>query len=237
MTTIPFLSDHYAFGAHKMPRPTLEAPGERKRWSEHMLCRALNLGTVVAFVGAGCSRPFDYPSWSKFASKILDKTLALNPPGYSATLERYKTLLRKRTRRPEELTSLIGTCKSLLLANNHEDYENLITELFKPAARHDKDLQERDPHRALCDLGIKRFVTPNYDVQLENSLIRERNLAPEDEHLKSLLADTCKKLRPGPKLPLRSFSQDSTNYEELALFALSGVRGSENAVFHCHGRF
>jgi hypothetical protein len=56
------VTDFIAFGGHKLASEPLPDPAQRNQRNEHMLCRALNLGTVVAFVGAGCSAPFHYPT-------------------------------------------------------------------------------------------------------------------------------------------------------------------------------
>jgi tetratricopeptide (TPR) repeat protein len=225
-------ADYFAFGAHKMPHQPGADRAERSRRNEHMLCRALNLGTVVAFVGAGCSAAFGYPNWARFAREMLAFTTRVTPGKHDDALARFRGLLDKTVSpRPEQLTLCIEVCKSILAEEQQlEEYKKELTLLFgRPRRRNPR----YNPYQELFKLAIRRFVTTNYDVELERNLIRVRNLHSDDPLLKKLSART----RRGRQGLLRSFSQTSHDYEQLALFALAKIRGNENAVFHCHGRF
>lgn len=237
------LADQFAFAAHKVPIPSTATRQERVRWHEHMLCRALNLKTVVAFVGAACSTPFGYATWEGFARKVIEKTS--EQPAAAAHKDRlriYAEILEIYAKSDnycpsEQLTLFIATCKSILDgAKDKGIYKNIINEQFGTLVRKTPP-REQDPHQELFSLEINRFVTTNYDIELERSLICAHNLEPDDEDLKKHLPDLDRYLEPGRRRTLRSFSQNSTNFEHLALFSLAQVRGSEYAVFHCHGRF
>ena len=51
---------------------------DRQEHIENLLCRSLNMKTVVAFIGAGSSIPLGYPSWGRLAKdmfQLLEITL------------------------------------------------------------------------------------------------------------------------------------------------------------------
>src|SRR5258708_11344081 len=85
-------SYHYAFGAHKAPLPASTDPQVRVRRYEHMLCRTLNLRALVAFVGAGCSAAFGYPTWEGLALAMIRKTREA-APSYAERLDSFTSLL------------------------------------------------------------------------------------------------------------------------------------------------
>jgi tetratricopeptide (TPR) repeat protein len=233
----PPLSDYVAFGAHKLPPTRIADRDERIRSYEHMLCRALNLRTVVAFVGAGCSAAFGYPNWEEFARKTVELTRRNVPPKHRARLNEYLKVLKSygKGRCPaDKLTLFVEICKSILIEEEKLDaYNRKVRKLFKLRLEAKDVPDERNPYLELFNLKIHRFVTTNYDLELERNLIQARHLESADAALKHL----CGSGRGRPKGTLRSFSQDRRNYEDLALFALAKVRGHEDAVFHCHGRF
>jgi tetratricopeptide (TPR) repeat protein len=232
------LADYFAFGAHKMPHKRGADREERSIRNEHMLCRALNLKTVVAFVGAGCSAAFGYPTWETFASEMIELTASVAPSKHRGTLGRFRGVLNryKEKRDPcpsDRLTLFIDVCKSILAEEQRLDlYKDKVKTLFSL-----KDIKDcnppHNPYHQLFNLDIRRFVTTNYDIELERNLIDVRKLHSDDDLLKGLGAKS-RRARQGL---LRSFSQTTKDYEQLALFALAKIRGNENAVFHCHGRF
>src|ERR1700720_2089952 len=224
------LADYFAFGAHKMPHKLGADREERSKRNEHMLCRALNLGTVVAFVGAGCSAAFGYPTWSTFASEMIRLATGVTPSKHHDALRRFRGVLdTNASPRSDQLTLFIDFCKSILAEEQKLDlYEKKVRTLFGLKRSH----PPYNPYHELFKLDIRRFVTTNYEIELERNLIRERNLHSDDPLLRNLGA----KARRGRQGLLRSFSQNTKDYEQLALFALAKIRGNENAVFHCHGR-
>src|SRR6185503_11326406 len=81
------------------------------------------------------------------------------------------------------------------------------------------------PLAALLDLPLYRFVTTNYDHEIERALMVRRGI-PEEEF--GLSGSSSRQPR--------SFTQKSENCNQLALFALAEVEEARNLVFHCHGR-
>jgi tetratricopeptide (TPR) repeat protein len=239
MTTTS-LTDFFAFGTHKASSERLADRTARSKRNEHMLCRALNLRTVVAFVGSGCSAEFGYPTWESFATRIVKLTKKVapadpRPESYMSVLAEYKR--QKKPCPSYNLTLFIEGCKSILTRENQlEKYYDAVKQLFCLKAKRSEPTY--NPYQNLFKLDIRRFVTTNYDVELERNLIRERNLKPTaaDPLEKDPELNTFYELG-GKKGVLRSFSQNTQDHEQLALFALAKMRGNENAVFHCHGRY
>ncbi len=222
--------------AYKLPlRPGRETREDRSR---SMLLRALDQGTAVAFIGSGISRPFGYPSWTGLSLEVLRRTVrALEQADHVApgSLE-YITELREGARRigkklpPNALMFMIGACKKVLAQNDLSlVYDSLFEKRFAQAPRSNC---EAHVFQALLAMPIQRFVTTNYDCEIERALARFRQgaVTPKDFGLGS------KQDRPDRKGRL-SFTQHTENLGRLALFALAGARGNENMVFHCHGRF
>jgi len=201
-----------------------------------MLCRALNLRTTVAVVGGACSQPLGYPGWQNFCGEVLDRTVASlqelgegkEPRGILQRLREYKQLIEAHSRAaPEDLMFYLGACKSALHEQPWQEhpYHRYLRERFGLSARLYEPAE--NPHRALVGLPINRFVTTNYDCELERALSEGRGI-PMNRFGIDQGSD---------RAPDRlSFTQENEDCDRLAEFALARLRG-EPLVFHCHGRF
>ena len=227
-------------GAHRLP-PAPDAPREdRLRRSREMLFHALTQRAMVAVVGSGCSIPLGYPSWKRLATELIDRTLEVlssrRHGGEGNGRRDHLRRLRQRIDVPapvdsQELMFAIGTCKKALGGDALEDslFHRYFEDRFgrpEPAVP-----VSPNPHRALLRLPINRFVTTNYDCEIERALAIERNTAREELGIGAGAARS-----PGTKSRL-SFTQRPENCDQLALFALARVADANNMVFHCHGRF
>ena len=220
-----------SLGAHRLPPAPNASYEERLRRSREMLARALNEGNTVAVVGSGCSAPLGYPSWRKFATEIVDLAFKAEEDGERRKrLQRFKTRLKTPRVDSRELMFIIGACKRLLAGSSAGDSCRLyIKDRFRlpePPAK-----AEHHPHRALLGLPIHRFVTTNYDCEIELALHTVRGISRAE-----LGIDTTTELSPRPGRRL-SFTQRPESSDQLALFALADVGAAKNMVFHCHGRF
>lgn len=210
------MTEPVALAAHRLPPVPDASREERLRRSREMLAHALTQGSTVAVVGSGCSVPLGYPSWKGFAAEIVDRTLAAFDGGQRERLLRFKSRLGASRVDSQELMFMIGACKRLFGGRPPEDnpYRRYLAERFRPPER--AAGVEHNPHRALLQLPIHRFVTTNYDGELE----------------RALAADPSRASRLG-----LSFTQRPENCDQLALFALARVGQADNMVFHCHGRY
>lgn len=217
---------------------------ERLERGREMLAHALSQGTTVAVVGTGCSMPLGYPSWQAFAAELVDRSFeALSATGQAAATEVQRARLvrfQEKLASPvqvdsRELMFIIGVCKRLCEGRPpaEDPYRRYLAERFRPADPPPE--VEHNPHRALLRLPIERFVTTNYDCEIERALHFERNIALEEF---GLAPGTESVSHLGSRL---SFTQRPENSDRLALFALARVGNllpeAKNMVFHCHGRF
>ncbi len=210
-------------------------PGQenREQRSRNMLLRALDQGTAIAFLGAGVSLPFKYPNWNKLGRDVFDRTIETlkdvgktNP--HARNCVKYLQDLNKGSRGKDlpadALMFMIGACKAALSQHGRvEAYYELFRTQFgerpEPSDAGDRVFQ------ALLALPIKRFVTTNYDCEIEKALASRRQDRGLDE--KQVL----------DPFQLQSFTQRPENLEQLSRFVIASDPGNENMVFHCHGRF
>ncbi len=202
-----------------------------------MAAHALTQGTVVAVVGAGCSAPLGYPTWTQLTSRIVELTLQLldhRKTPDDAELQRVahfrQRLAAEESPSSQELMFYLGACKTLVeRAGAVSDCDRTFRDLFSPAGRDAP--ADANPHRALLSLQISRFVTTNYDCALEQAIAAERRV----DFARFGVATSA----PGgadTKMGTLSFTQQADNCSQLARFALA-VEEAKNMVFHCHGRF
>ncbi len=221
------------FGAHRLPPPQDESPQARSTRAEQMLFHALHQRRLVAVVGSGCCVALGYPSWPQMAREIVDLTLdALSTGTAQAPSERRQDLLRFRQRiesslpDPTLLMFAVGVCQRLLAEHPDGPLVTYFKERFGP--RGARTSPTSSPLAALVRLPIQRFVTTNYDGEIEAALSKQHGIPPE--------AFGIGGTRLAGALPL-SFTQAPAHHEQLAVCALAGVEAAQNMVFHCHGRY
>lgn len=220
-----------------------------------MLARALNTGRVIGFVGSGIPQALGYPSWGKMALGVVKKTLkdpALESEGARRRLfEHLKELLDKERGDGAAAVQALGTCSEFYEREHDRDrFLSLVAESLRPPT---KKNQKKNPLEVVIkELGIKRFLTTNYDDEIENALestlgqkvVRLWEQRKRDEHGPPWpssgqanrrgyqeLGDTPSLIgRSAPK----ALTVNRKDPDALALFAV-GAPGYEQGVFHCHG--
>ena len=206
-----------------------------------MLSRCLDLGTTVAFVGAGCSTPLGYDRWGPLICSLIDKTLEglSNDANDRIRLEGF----RERFERDEQIDAdvllyMAGVCKRNL-KDNPSPFENYLKDKFDPASNH-IDRKRSNPLHPLLDLPIYRFITTNYDEEIERALEQKREVR-RDEFGIGTAGDNAQALEQNEKGSeerfVKSFTQEQQFLNALAVFALSSTDTNRNTVFHCHGRY
>jgi hypothetical protein len=222
------------FGAHKLELKWGATREDRIQRARDMLSRVLNLRSTVAFVGAGCSVPLGYPTWKQFAKLLVAHTIENCPslPGDSKTsylnlLLRFQTQLESESIRPHQIMFILGECKKVFEhCQGMKKYYRFLKTTFKPR---DHEAVQLNPYDALLDLPIKRFITTNYDREIEIALVK-KELVPREEF------DLHRKQPVGPGNH-RDFTQEAAYNDQLALFALTRVEEADYMVFHCHGHY
>lgn len=143
---------------------------QRERRSQEMLYRALNLGTIVAFVGSGCSRAFGLPSWNAFVDKAYS---TLNLDGGEP--------MRVRAALPDEAVAnsfLLGRVKQAIQSSGsrtslRQSLETMARDFGK--LKNLSSEESQNPLVGLLALSVTRFVTTNYDVALEYWLAKNQH--------------------------------------------------------------
>ena len=223
-------------GAYRLPLPAEASWEDRMQRNSEMLSRVLNLRTTVAFIGAGCSIPLGYPSWGKMTLTLVEAILSAfsdhpNSKNFDQELRRLKRLKKKLGSQSSisvDLMFYIGLCKQLADRETWEDNPFLV--YFRNEFKRGQypNNPTINPYHALMDLPITRFITTNYDCEIEEALSEKRSINFEDFGVNK---------SPASNRFWQSFTQEPQYCKQLALFGLSRVYEKKGLVFHCHGRY
>lgn len=228
---------HSLFSLQVEPLDLDKPYSENEKHIEELLYRELNLRTVVAFIGAGFSKALGYPLWDGLSKEVLNKTLEIVKSNSSdkITNEDKIKLERFSGKGYKALTFpvIFGECERIL---NHifekENYlrniivsENIIKKqkkIIDLKLKKDPKFYTKlnNPYVALLDLPIKRFVTFNYDTEMERAIWQIKKYEKKEDF--ELGSNKC-------------FTQKRDFCEKLAIFSLAKVEEAKNMVFHCHG--
>lgn len=232
--SVDFLPVHFA--PHKRADFRRLDPGKRDALFRQMLSRALDSDTTVAFVGAGCSAPLGYPTWTGFAQSVLAQLHARSHSGGPLALaRRIRQVLEKFKKdsshdpSTDRILYALGAAQRAFQEADREDiyYEaiaNVIHKCQTQAGRARKTAW--NPYQSIFGLPIKRFATSNYDHELDMAAYeRLRRRVPG---FSSSVAEFLK---------THSFTQEETSEDQLARFVLARTSLSDDLVFHCHGRY
>ena len=229
------------FGAHKLSLRSGATAEERKQRARWMLSRVFNLRSGIAFIGGGCSRAFGYPSWHELATSLVERTIEVLRNGESGTeahlgvFQTYHNALNASgVTSPASLMFYISACQDILKERAGEHYADYFESAFsKPKTPNPRS----NVYRAILKLPINRFVTTNYDCEIEKALgtSRSRPISWEDFGIPTS-ADGSVPPRSDDGLSL-SFTQEDCYHRELARFAFTRLWQNRNMVFHCHGRW
>lgn len=220
-----------------MSLPTTASPEQRKLHREWMLFRALNMKSVVAVVGSGCTIPLRYPKWCCFVCQLLsDLAAALATLGEQKELKRIEACRQELATKGQSANRLmyyIGVCQEAVRRVPHggleKPYADSIRKLFDFESR-TLPPETPNPCKELVRLPIYRFVTTNYDAELE------RALSQDEERKVPFERFGINTPPPEGAWPL-SFTQAMQDTELLTRFSLARDTDNRNMVFHCHGRF
>ena len=224
------------FGAERIALPATAGYEEEIERRMVMLARCLNMKTTVAFVGAGCSLPLGYPDWDGLtrgaAAAIQAALAARNEAKYAAAAARCAHAATRSALTPEEFLAILGFCQKISESLNAEGcgdpYGDFLKKTF--SARHSSSPgplgDDVNPYEALLQFPISRFITANYDLELEYAIAHN---SPEELFRMGFAHEVAKESR-------HSFTQTDDYVLQLSSFPL-GLRDRIPTVFHCHGRY
>ena len=163
---------------------------EIQQRSRYMLARALNIGRLVGFVGAGISVPYGYVDWPTFVSQAVQETqtyFSLDQFRQNQHVRAALEIINRsaHTSSNHEQSSqrallVLGLCQELFERYELSQYlKDKIPHLIQNKTDREKRSNPNaslDPLRQIVDyLGIRRFVTTNYDREIERALVRIYN--------------------------------------------------------------
>jgi tetratricopeptide (TPR) repeat protein len=226
------------FGVERGELPATATRAEVIEQRMEILAHCLSMRTTVAFVGAGCSLSLGYPDWPSLARKAIAKTqealASRNETEYAAAAARLAqygfATNGSECLNTDQFLVRLGFCQRIsekLEADGHGNpYRDFLSATFSGEHSVDRTLDNpSNPYFALLQLPIYRFITTNYDLELEHALAS------------SALDRKRYGLEAGCDKPSRlSFTQTDEYVSQLSKFFLA-QKEKPSTVFHCHGRY
>jgi tetratricopeptide (TPR) repeat protein len=227
---------------------------EQQRHIKGLLFRYLSTKAMVAFVGAGCSKPLGYPLLTKLVGNLL-KDLEKLAKANGANVSDKKEIARlmqycRAVRIPDQITprTILGKCARLYerLRNesqnkNEYSFRKVFQERFREMYISARDSQTKsDCYPSLLALPIYRFVTTNYDLEIENALVMKDWTTAQElfAEKKPVTSPFFHKGKPivAPFCSRKSFTQEPGCSRQLSYVPLALNRAYRHQIFHCHGR-
>ncbi len=152
-----------------------------------LISRALNTRRMVGVVGSGVSVNYGYPLWRTMAAGVISKTLRRGVA--PEDVKEYLKLARKTFKTvkspaaAEQIMGALDLCERYWSDGADSgavrtDFEGAVRQLVKPKVRR----SDIDPLKQVVEeLNLTRFLTTNYDSELENRLIGSGLAASPDE--------------------------------------------------------
>jgi tetratricopeptide (TPR) repeat protein len=210
---------------------------EQQRRIKNLLFRYLSTKAMVAFVGAGCSMPLGYPLLPDLVGKLLDNA----PDENKEEVDRLKQYCGK-IRISDQVTPRTVLSKCARLYPDEDAFRRAFQNEFRGLYLAARGLQDKpDCYPSLLELPIFRFVTTNYDLEIESALVKKdgnaaEGLFAEKNFITSPLFHEDKESQLAPFRSRKSFTQDPGCSRQLSYLPLALNRASRYMVFHCHGR-
>ncbi len=221
MTETPWLR----LGPDRFPPP----PSSDQQDTRCRLLKHLHTERTIAFLGAGCTAPLGYPGWHEFVGRLVAKTCSqLDPPPPLLLRLAGRDAAATASANAARLMTQVALCKEALRADTGSDesyFGCLAACLDERVSR-----SRHNPYHSLLALPVTRFVTTNYDDELENALAAKRRLRFEEPAIGPPASSV-----PTPEVAL-SFTHEARDRHLIPPLALSAAGHLPTAVFHCHGR-
>jgi tetratricopeptide (TPR) repeat protein len=229
------MQEFVGFGAGRIPREEWcrgatnrgEALDRRAR---EMLYRCLNIGTTVAFLGAGMS--WDrHKGWAALVDAVFDQMKRDYSGGRLPEPVSY-AWQHHQAGKSDGARSLflLQVCNDHWRQGEYASLADFLTNQYSSPDDASPDAPKPlECLEALLKLPIHRFATTNYDGEIERAIASDparnaRNRTP----------GASEGNRAGRQL---GFTQLDSNAARLAEFVLAHRRPEGDAVFHCHGRY
>lgn len=187
---------------------------------------------------------FDYPAEKDL--KNLQVQYKKNQVKFDELLE----YARKPKNNEMDVLTVFSECERLLCITKEEWEENKQSKFFRAlvrsyfhikrvvAATKNPKIEETEfnPYLALLKLPIKKYITFNYDLELERALLYQGNIPRRSIKKEEIYGEDIKCWEIINECGEKSFAQTSDCSVQMARFSVARYEGTRNAVFHCHGR-
>lgn len=226
--------------------------------TKEMIARSLNIRRLTAFVGSGLSCAYGHPTWEQMTQKVVDFTLGTFAGQLDETTRKLLQPARRQGAESEERDPDPLPASPLARSDRQLLQLDLCSEQFEKRGRHPEFLQKlqdvlasyphkrpaRDPLGTIMKrLEIRRFLTINYDLEIERAFVRLMGCAPRllglDANLEPL--QPFGRVHPMDGEPYsgvlkraRTLLVQPEEQHALIQFAV-GAPGFEMGVLHCHG--
>ena len=217
------------FGAHLRPLREFQTFPELEQATHQALYRALDIGDLIAFAGAGVSSDFGYPMWGKLAGLVVDKVKSdtaiaeFDPPLSTVEKDYLKQVTPRRLAKgsPQYLGSVLDYCHRIYFRRECDGkFSRIVTNIFESHTAVKPD-RETSIQALIERLQLRRFMTTNYDELIEKALLPE--LSRDGHAILDKAGERCPQIN---RLDSRT--------SELVSFAL-GVGDYRSGVLHLHG--
>lgn len=202
------------------PYASLSEP-EIQALTIRMFARELKTRRVLGFVGAGMSATAGRPTWNQFVKNLASAVGKASGGKYAQ--EYIGTILsyaQDKDLPADRLPLVLQACEDWYEAQpaGLDDYRQQVVKALETGRKQEQ--QPSDALRELIALGVRRFITTNYDDDIEAALRRHAHCTDHKDAL-------------GPVL--RSFAIGGDDAAEVVQFAVNAP-GYRHGVFHCHGQ-
>jgi tetratricopeptide (TPR) repeat protein len=230
-------------GIHQIGFDGAETSKEIESRTTQMIARSLNVRSTIAFVGSGISSAYGHDNWDKYAKELVTYTLGQLSEKireeHVKTLAAYvasKELKNGKSnllRRSDQTLLILDLCDELFAAQGVDEYEKFRKYTAGLIDSYKQYESTKDPLGLIIEkLDIRRFLTTNYDCQIEDALKRILGCKIVSNH--KAWTDEKDEDYGAVKPIARSLIHQSGNVEDLTQFAVAAP-GYEMGVFHLHG--
>jgi hypothetical protein len=173
------------FGAHLLPLREFKTWDDLQDAQLRALCRALDIGNMVALVGAGMSHPYGFPTWHKLACGLVEelRIKATVPNDFMPPLTEIEKDYLKHVC-PElicngqaaNINSLLDYCHRLYFRRGRQaEFSALVAKYFnkKPVVPTERPSSLEG---VVNLLNVRRFATFNYERVLADVLKEKTDL-------------------------------------------------------------
>jgi hypothetical protein len=180
------------------------------------MTKLISGGQSIAFVGAGLSRPLNYPTWYELLEKLLTEARKwINDPQFKPTVKLSDETALAFT---QEIHDVLRSSSVL------QRYHEFLGNSFKP--RQVNGSPTTEVQRLIASLPFKGWVTTNYDRCMEEALLAAKLRQPKAESQTS-----------GWSVNPVVVQKNGSNAHTISDYLLTMHDSTRPSVLHLHGEY